>query len=88
LERVFIDALSKNHEVAVRSFGSVLGHGLEAQMPVGVALAAAALDQKRYYPPFDPTDPATSSDTLPGRIAVTSFGHWRGEAVAVVARAD
>ena len=88
MERVFIDRLSKNHDVAVRSFGSVLGHGLEAQMPVGVALAAAALDQKRYYPPFDPSDPATTSDTFPGRIAVTSFGHWRGEAVALVAKAD
>ena len=88
IERVFIDALSKNHDVAVRTFGSVLGHGLEAQMPVGVALAAAALDQKRYYPPFDPSDPATTGDTLPGRIAVTSFGHWRGEAIAIVAKAD
>ncbi|TDI57922.1 MAG: beta-ketoacyl-ACP synthase [Alphaproteobacteria bacterium] len=88
MERAFIDLLSNDHEVAVRSFGSVLGHGLEAQMPVGVALAAAALDQKRYYPPFDPCDPAMASDTMPGRIAVTSFGHWRGEAVALVARAD
>ena len=88
MERVFIDRLSKNHDVAVRTFGSVLGHGLEAQMPVGVALAAAALEQKRYYPPFDPSDPAITSDTPPGRIAVTSFGHWRGEAIAVVARAD
>ena len=88
MERAFIDTLSKNHEVAVRSFGSVLGHGLEAQMPVGVALAAAALDQKRYYPPFDPSDPATTNDTPPGRIAVTSFGHWRSEAIAVVAKAD
>ncbi len=88
MERAFIDSLSKKHDVVVRTFGSVLGHGLEAQMPVGVALAAAALDQKRYYPPFDPSDPATASDTPPDRIAVTSFGHWRGEAVAVVARAD
>ncbi len=88
MERVFIDRLSKNQDVAVRSFGSVLGHGLEAQMPVGVALAAAALDQKSYYPPFDPSDPATTSDTFPGRIAVTSFGHWRGEAVALIAKAD
>jgi 3-oxoacyl-[acyl-carrier-protein] synthase II len=88
MERTFIDLLSKNHAVAVRSFGSVLGHGLEAQMPVGVALAAAALDQKRYYPPFDPSDPVTASDTPPRRIAVTSFGHWRGEAVALLATAD
>lgn len=88
MERVFIDSLSKTHDVAMRSFGSVLGHGLEAQMPVGVALAAVALDQKCYYPPFDPSDPATTSDTPPRRIAVTSFGHWRGEAVALVAKAD
>jgi 3-oxoacyl-[acyl-carrier-protein] synthase II len=88
MERVFIDMLSQNHDLAVRTFGSVLGHGLEAQMPVGVALAAAALDQNRYYPPFDPFDQATNSEPAPGRIAVTSFGHWRGEAIAVVAKAD
>ncbi len=88
MERAFIGMVSKNHDVTVRTFGSLIGHGLEAQMPVGVALAAVALDQKRYYPPFDPSDPATANDTNPGRIAVTSFGHWRGEAVALVARAD
>jgi 3-oxoacyl-[acyl-carrier-protein] synthase II len=88
MEHGFIDSLSRDHGVAVRTFGSVLGHGLEAQMPVGVALAAAALDQNRYYPPFDPFDQATTSEPAPGRIAVTSFGHWRGEALAIVARAD
>jgi 3-oxoacyl-[acyl-carrier-protein] synthase II len=88
MERDFIDLLSRNHDMAVRTFGSVLGHGLEAQMPVGVALAAAAFDQKRYYPPFDPADPATGGDTLADRIVVSSFGHWRGEAVAVVSSAD
>ncbi|HSG94153.1 MAG TPA: beta-ketoacyl-ACP synthase II, partial [Afifellaceae bacterium] len=88
MERGFIDRLSQNNEIAVRTFGSVLGHGFEAQMPVGVALAAAALDQNRYYQPFDPCDPAAASDTPPRRIAVTSFGHWRGEAVAIVGTAD
>ncbi len=88
IERAFIDSLSNDHEVAVRTFGSVLGHGFEAQMPVGVALAAAALDQNSYYPPLDSSDPAPSGDTPPDRIAVTSFGHWRGEAVALVAKAD
>ncbi len=88
MERAFIDLLAKNHEVSVRSFGSVLGHGLEAQMPVGVALAAAALQQKRYYPPFDPSDPASGGDRPPRRVAVTSFGHWRGEAVALLAEAE
>jgi len=88
MERDFIDRLARNREVAVRTFGSVLGHGLEAQMPVGVALAAAALDQNRYYPPFDPSDPAAAGDMPAHCIAVTSFGHWRGEAIAVVAKAD
>ena len=79
------DAVASNR----RTVGSVIGHGFEAELPAALALAAAALADNSYYPPFDPADPPPRPGaTPPSRIVVTSFGHWRGEGVAVVDRPD
>ncbi len=89
LERRFLDMIGKGVAQNRRSIGSVIGHGFEAESPVGVALAGAALDAETYYPPFDPTGPDASSDTLsPAQILVTSFGHWRGEGAILLQQTD
>jgi 3-oxoacyl-[acyl-carrier-protein] synthase II len=68
----------------VRAWGSVLGHSLEAHFIAGLALAALAVSNDTFYPPFDATEAETPSGMPSDRILVTSFGHWRGEALALV----
>jgi 3-oxoacyl-[acyl-carrier-protein] synthase II len=68
----------------VRAWGSLLGHSLEAHFPAGLALAALAISNDSFYPPFGTSEVERESDLCPGRILVTTFGHWRGEALALV----
>ncbi len=66
---------------SLRGFGGVTGHALEAQFPLGLALAALALDAKSVVPSFDEknegvmTKPATDA-------VVTTVGYVRGEGMA------
>ncbi|WP_331374584.1 beta-ketoacyl-ACP synthase [Sinorhizobium chiapasense] len=67
----------------VRAYGGLVGHGIEAQFPVGLALAALSLGHAAKVPPFDPD--AEAAMTAPARTAiVTTIGHARGEGVAVL----
>ncbi|MDM9618801.1 3-oxoacyl-ACP synthase [Rhizobium sp. AC44/96] len=68
---------------AVRGFGGVTGHGLEAHFTLGLALAALAVDSKAKVPPFDAAhEKAMTSGTT--AAIVTTVGHQRGEGVAVL----
>lgn len=73
-ELAFVDGLAKGG-AAPWLYGDVLGHGVEAQFPAGVALAAIAIGA------------ATRGSGPPGpdRVLVTGTGHWRGEGMALVA---
>lgn len=88
LEQEFIESLGERRRVYPRAFGTMTGHALEAQMPAGVALAAAALRQGRFYPPFEASGFEAAAEAPPETIAVTVWGHWRGEAAAVIRPAD
>ena len=71
-----------NNNSPVRCFGNQFGHAPEAQFPLGVALAALAVSNGSFYPPFEEGElEATSSSE---QILVSCFGHWRGEGMAVV----
>lgn len=72
----------------VRTWGSVLGHSLEAHFLTGIALAALSVAAGSFYPPFDRSHPDTADGALPDPVLVTTIGHWRGEAVALVAPAQ
>ena len=77
-ERAFLGSLG----LPVRGLATAIGHGMEPAFIAHVALAAAALDQGRL---FDPLESAEAPMTGPLRQAlVTSWGHWRGEAMALV----
>jgi len=87
-ERRMIEALAADRPLPVRGCTTMIGHGLEAQMPACIALAAIALKNERFYPPFDDDGFERAADAAPRTIAVTCLGHWGGEAVAVVRAED
>ena len=68
---------------AIRGFGGVTGHGLEAHFTLGLALAALAVDSKAKVPVFDPTHEKPMGAATKAAI-VTTVGHQRGEGVAVL----
>lgn len=65
----------------VRGFGGVTGHALEAQFPLGLALAALALDAKAVVPAFD-TAGETAMTQPASEAIVTTVGYVRGEGMA------
>lgn len=68
---------------ALRGFGGVSGHALEAQFPLGLALGALAVSKGAVVPPFDAAGekPMTTGAKT---AVVTTVGHVRGEGVAVL----
>lgn len=84
-ERAFLDGLAAEGSVlAVRAYGSRLGHSVEAHFPVGLALAALALKARRFYPPFDTSGHEAPFDDELDRVLVTGLGYWRGEGLALL----
>ncbi|MGH6789277.1 MAG: beta-ketoacyl-ACP synthase [Pseudolabrys sp.] len=83
-EREFLSALP---DLAVRATGSYLGHGLEPQFPMNVALAAVALGHGSLFPPRDASGLEKPMNGELQQVVVTGVGHWRGEGLALVERA-
>lgn len=88
-ERAFLE---QQGGLAVRATGSYFGHGLEAQFPMNVALAAIVLDNGGLFPPADSSgfERPLSGETGQGgveQVLVTNVGHWRGEGIALLERA-
>jgi len=88
LERRMLETMAQARPTAVRGTGTVLGHGMEAQVPAGVALAAAALFEKTFYPPFADDALETDAPEAPATIAVTGWGSWRGESLTILGSED
>jgi 3-oxoacyl-[acyl-carrier-protein] synthase II len=80
-ERAF---LVSHPDIAVRATGAHLGHGIEPQFAMNVALAAIALSEGRLFPSFDSSGFERAMDGPLRRIVVTGVGHWRGEGLALV----
>ncbi|HTO33431.1 MAG TPA: beta-ketoacyl-ACP synthase [Pararhizobium sp.] len=79
-EKAFLDA--QFPKAAIRAYGGLAGHGLEAHFPLGLAFAALSLGAGAIVPPFDP---AETKMRIPARTAVvTTIGHARGEGIAVL----
>jgi 3-oxoacyl-[acyl-carrier-protein] synthase II len=83
-ERAFLAA---HGELAVRATGSYLGHGMEPQFPMNVALATIAIQHGSLFPPCDSSGLEKPLRGALDRVVVTSVGHWRGEGFAVIERA-
>jgi 3-oxoacyl-[acyl-carrier-protein] synthase II len=83
-ERTFLEG---HGDLAIRATGSYLGHGLEPQFPMNIALAAIALGHGSLFPPCDSTGLERPMSGQLSQVVVTGVGHWRGEALALVEKA-
>jgi 3-oxoacyl-[acyl-carrier-protein] synthase II len=83
-ERTF---LAERREVPVRATGTFLGHGLEAQFPSNVALAAIAVSRGSLFPPCDDSGMEQPMQGPLTQAVVTSVGHWSGEGLGLVEQA-
>ncbi len=84
-ERAFLEA---HGDLAVRATGSYLGHGLEPQFPMNIALAVVALGHANLFPPCDATGLERPMSGRLSQLLVTGVGHWRGEGLALVERVE
>jgi 3-oxoacyl-[acyl-carrier-protein] synthase II len=82
-ERAF---LAEHADLAVRATGSYLGHGLEPQFPMNIALAVVTLGHGNLFPPCDSTGLEQPMSGQVSQVLVTGVGHWRGEGLALVER--
>jgi 3-oxoacyl-[acyl-carrier-protein] synthase II len=80
-ERAFLAA---HPDFAVRATGTVFGHTMETQFPLGLALAALSFSRGALFPPNDPTGLEVEMSKPPNQIVVIGTGHWRGEGMALV----
>jgi len=80
-ERAFF---ARHRDIAVRATGTYLGHALEPQFPMNVALAALAVSHGNLFPPGDDSGVEQTSEGPLKQVIVTSIGHWRGEGLALI----
>ncbi|MEO8716014.1 MAG: hypothetical protein ABI369_13470, partial [Acetobacteraceae bacterium] len=62
-----------------------LGHALEPAFPAAVAVAALAVSRGALFPPLEPDEAAMGAELR--QAIITGWGHWRGEAMALVTSA-
>jgi len=76
--------LGQHPGFAIRSTGTMFGHTLETQFPLGLALAALSISRGALFPPNDPTGLEIEKAGAPTQIVVVGAGHWQGEGMALV----
>jgi 3-oxoacyl-[acyl-carrier-protein] synthase II len=84
-ERAF---LAGHPDFAVRATGTHIGHGVEPQFAMNVALAAIAVRHGRLFATHDATGFEQAAEGALTRAVVTGVGHWRGEGLALVEKID
>jgi 3-oxoacyl-[acyl-carrier-protein] synthase II len=78
-ERRFLESHS---DIAVRATGTTLGHGVEPQFVMNIAVAALAISRSKLFAPSDRFERAMAGPLT--QAVVTGVGHWRGEGLALV----
>jgi 3-oxoacyl-[acyl-carrier-protein] synthase II len=76
--------LASHPDIPVRATGTHLGHGMEPQFAMNVALAAIALSKGRLFASFDTSGAERAMDEPLRQVVVTGVGHWRGEGLALL----
>jgi 3-oxoacyl-[acyl-carrier-protein] synthase II len=69
----------------VRAAATALGHSLETAFPASLALAGMAVARGGLFPPLEAAEGPMQGELR--QVVVTSWGLWRGEAMALVAQA-
>jgi 3-oxoacyl-[acyl-carrier-protein] synthase II len=80
-ERAF---LQTHPDLAVRATGTYIGHSLEAQFVMNIALATLALAHEKLFPPADASGVERLMEGPLSQVLVTGVGHRRGEGMALV----
>ena len=78
------DFLTSHPDIAVRATGTYLGHGIEPQFPMNVALAAITVGHGKLFPAHDASGVERPMNGALEQVVVTGVGHWRGEGLALV----
>jgi 3-oxoacyl-[acyl-carrier-protein] synthase II len=84
-ERAF---LASHPEFVVRATGTRIGHGVEPQFAMNIALAAIALQRGALFASQDATGFERAGEQALAQAVVTGVGHWRGEGLALVEKID
>ncbi|HTI83571.1 MAG TPA: beta-ketoacyl-ACP synthase [Acetobacteraceae bacterium] len=66
----------------IRASATAVGHSIEPSFPANIALASMALARRRMFAPLEAAEHPMASELR--QVLVTSWGHWRGEAMAVI----
>jgi 3-oxoacyl-[acyl-carrier-protein] synthase II len=80
-ERAF---LADHAEIAVRATGTHIGHAIEPQFAMNIALAALAVNRGKLFSPCDGAGVERPMSGALEQAIVTAVGHWRGEGLALV----
>jgi len=80
-EQAFLDSQG----LPVRATGTALGHSLEAAFPASLALAAISVARGRPLAPLEAAEAPSEGEFR--EALVTSWGLWRGEAMALITQA-
>jgi 3-oxoacyl-[acyl-carrier-protein] synthase II len=80
-ERAFLKA---HANLPVRATGTMFGHTMEAQFPLGLAVAALSLSRGALFAPDGTSAFEVEMSGSPSQIVVIGTGHWRGEGMALV----
>ena len=88
-EHDFLNSLSNSGiSPAIRGVTTVFGNTLEAQFPANVILASLAISRGAFFDPFDNSGVEQEYTGIPERVLISSWGHWRGESLALVDTPD
>ncbi len=78
-ERAFLEA---HADLPVRATGTAIGHGIEPQFAMNIALAALSVSRGRLFASAEPAERTMESPLT--QAVVTSVSPWRGEGLALV----
>jgi 3-oxoacyl-[acyl-carrier-protein] synthase II len=76
--------LATIRDIPLRATGTHIGHGVEPQFVMNIALAAVALGHEKLFAPATSSGIEVAMTTPLAQAVVTGVGHWRGEGMALV----